>query len=524
MLLFELLFFLVIAIYLGLALFNFPNSRFKRKYLLFLAAGVFVVGALFQDVRWQMIPACLVFFLLVVAVFWRIHACLILRILAIVPLVLLLLLSASLAQLMPIVNLPAPQGPYPVGTFTRSVTDPSRVEPFEPDRSRELFLQAWYPGDINSTSSYPVQTLWQELYSGGYDIVTFFSGYLEKMQTHSHVEAPVASAGPFPLLVYNHGYATFTSQNTFLMEHLASHGYVILAIGRPFDGLKVNLQNAGKEIFTMRIPPSAGVQQGDLPTIPWGQLTVPPGDGDAASAHNEIANRLGDRFRAMPEESARRQFIAEVMENTELYGIPPEMTEEYLYNEFLMGELVGIPWVERWLRDVEFLVDHVEEIEYPIEGFLSIVDADKLGVFGMSFGGGIAGEFCKIDPRCKAGANLDGSQNGVHWDQPVGAPFMMIYIASSWRGSNNFAYLPPSEDFWDVKIADALHADLTDAPVFLPILDFLGFSGSISGTRVMEILNTIQLTFFDHYLKQKPLPDLGEEFAELDIRMIPSGR
>jgi|GEM_PF-4194776 len=74
MLLIELLFLLIVAIYLGLTLFNCPESRFKRKYLLYLATGIFVVGAPFQRVRWQMIPAYLVFFLLVLAAFWRMQA------------------------------------------------------------------------------------------------------------------------------------------------------------------------------------------------------------------------------------------------------------------------------------------------------------------------------------------------------------------------------------------------------------------------------------------------------------------
>ena len=41
--------------------------------------------------------------------------------------------------------------------------------------------------------------------------------------------APDLSGGPYPLVVYSHGAYTWRQQAAYLMEHLASHGFVVMA-------------------------------------------------------------------------------------------------------------------------------------------------------------------------------------------------------------------------------------------------------------------------------------------------------
>ena len=48
------------------------------------------------------------------------------------------------------------------------------------------------------------------------------------------------------------------------------------------------------------------------------------------------------------------------------------------------------------------------------------------------------------------------------------------------------------------------------------------YSGSIDGMRMTEILNSIQLDFFDHYLKGKPVRDeMIAGFPEVVERKVP---
>ena len=67
--------------------------------------------------------------------------------------------------------------------------------------------------------------------------------------------------------------------------------------------------------------------------------------------------------------------------------------------------------------------------------------------------------------------------------------------------------------------------DFTDFVYLWPILKHVGFSGSIDGMRMMEILNTIQLDFFDHYLKGKTIrSDLHADIPEIAVRRNIEGK
>ena len=51
-----------------------------------------------------------------------------------------------------------------------------------------------------------------------------------RVLTNSHAEAAYeATAGAPRVLIYCHGLISFASENTMLMEHLASHGFVVIS-------------------------------------------------------------------------------------------------------------------------------------------------------------------------------------------------------------------------------------------------------------------------------------------------------
>ena len=77
-------------------------------------------------------------------------------------------------------------------------------------------------------------------------------------------------------------------------------------------------------------------------------------------------------------------------------------------------------------------------------------------------------------------------------------------------------------DFWDLRVKGATHLDFADFAYLWPILKLVGFSGSIDGMRMMEILDSVQLDFFDHYLKGKPVRDGAHTgFPEIVVRQLP---
>ena len=245
---FEVLFLLVLAVGIVRLLLGPIHPRLAYSTIAVVGLGVMVLGVVTEGFRWQMIPAYVGFGVLLLASLKKSETRPVWRALGAVPLLLLLSASAVLTHELPMLSLPEPSGPYAVGTFEYSITDDSRKERYSPTRNRELYVEVWYPADKGASGDFPVRTLFQELYEGDYTQRSFLFGYLRHVPTHSHVHASVAAPdrGPFPVLLFNHALELgFTSQNQLLMEHLASHGYVIFSIAHPYQSAKVNLDSAG---------------------------------------------------------------------------------------------------------------------------------------------------------------------------------------------------------------------------------------------------------------------------------------
>jgi len=131
-------------------------------------------------------------------------------------------------------KLPTPTGPYAVGTTILILTDPSRPEPHDPASHRTVVVQLWYPA---AQSSNPIARYqrWRE--------TTLTSFYTPLLHTHSHIDAPIASApAPFPVLLFGPRWAGDRTQNTALAEDLASHGYVVAAVDHPYIASRVQLE------------------------------------------------------------------------------------------------------------------------------------------------------------------------------------------------------------------------------------------------------------------------------------------
>jgi predicted dienelactone hydrolase len=511
---FEVLFLLVLAVGVARLLFGPIQPRLTYSTVAVVGLGVMALGVVTEGFRWQMLPAYVGFAVLLLASSKKSATKPIWRTLGAVPLVSLLVTSAVLTHELPIVSLPEPSGPYAVGTFEYSMTDDSRKERYSPTRNRELYVEVWYPADKSAAGGFPVRTLFQELYEGDYTQRSFLFGYLRHVPTHSHVHAPVAARdrGRFPVLLFNHALELgFTSQNQLLMEHLASHGYVIFSIAHPYQSAKVNLGRAGTVSMVGEYPSDLDLPRAELFRSVIGTIYEASHDLDEISAVKQVLSPLADRYFALDERD-RQTFLGQAVAMEELRAYRHFMSEELLEDYFLYGYFAENSMHEYWVEDIRFIADTLHEVQPPVAGFAESIDTGGFGVFGMSFGGGAAGEFCKIDGRCKAGANLDGTQFGRHWNRAVAAPFLMLYNEEH-QGGNDFAYLPPTHEFWDYGVKGATHFDFTDFSYVWPLFKTLGYTGPIDGMRIVDITNTVVLSFFDHTLKGAPVS--GELFTDI---------
>jgi len=492
------------------------------RYSVITVVGLVLLclGLLIEGWRWQLLPAQIAFVLVAVGCLKTSDTKFIWRLLAALPLLVLVVCSALLAQLMPIVSLPEPTGPYGVGTFDFSITDPARIERYSPERNRELYVEVWYPAEKASLEKYPVRTLFQELYEGDFNRTSLIFSYLNQVDTHAHSQAPVAKSaeGAFPVLLFNHALDFgFPSQNSQLMEHLASHGYVIFSIAHPYQTAKVNLAKAGTIFRASGLPGDIVLPRASLFKGIVGTVFDETKDMKQVSRLKSLLYPLSEKYVALADED-KADFLKQAVNSSEMEPFKEFVTVEFLEDFIYYDYIKDNSLVQYWVEDNQFIVDSLPHLQAPVAGFSKILDLERLGVFGMSYGGAAAGEFCKIDPRCKAGANLDGTQFGSHWDRKLQVPFLMFYHDGH-QGGNDYAYLPPVADFWDYRVKGSLHTDFTDFVYLWPILKHVGFSGSIDGMRMMDILNTVQLDFFDHYLKGKAIPgELYTDILEIVVR------
>jgi dienelactone hydrolase len=149
--------------------------------------------------------------------------------------VLLCTMSFGLLQFVPMFVLPKPTGPYRVGTRIIYLKDSSRIEDGgqHSGRPRELIVQIWYPADSSNNHLAAYQRLSE---------TSLATSYRSVLWTNSRTDAPISQEGsPFFVLLFNHGWAGRRTQDTFLTEDLASHGYVVAAIDHTYNAVRVAL-------------------------------------------------------------------------------------------------------------------------------------------------------------------------------------------------------------------------------------------------------------------------------------------
>ncbi|MGW3205689.1 alpha/beta hydrolase family protein [Streptomyces sp. NPDC001135] len=134
-------------------------------------------------------------------------------------------------------TLPAPTGPYPVGTVALHLVDAARPDPVAgPGRHRELMASVWYPArDVDHHPLAP----WMAP-AGLRALLTsadFPADVAQVPLTAGHQGAPARRSGRelLPVVVYSHGAHSHRADHTVMVQELASHGYVVVTVDHTYD-------------------------------------------------------------------------------------------------------------------------------------------------------------------------------------------------------------------------------------------------------------------------------------------------
>ena len=180
--------------------------------------------------------------------------------------------------------------------------------------------------------------------------------------------------------------------------------------------------------------------------------------------------------------------------------------------------------------DIRFVMDQLEALNSGAldKRFAGQFNLQRVGLVGISTGGGAIVWVCDLDPRCQAGIAMDGWFEPLPEtviSEPLQQPFMFMQSETRmWKGDNQARlealYQEAGADAYHLKLAGVLHQDFGDYPLVTPLSGLLAERGSLDGERTVQIVAAYLLAFFDKYLKAQPAPLLNgpsPDYREVQI-------
>ena len=229
--------------------------RHPRPFLIRLLPGaaflLMLVHLAVEGYRWQMIPLYVMTTVIAISSWIRIRSSTdwkpIVSYLTLFPLA----VSIACPILLPVPVIPAPDGPYKVGTKFYELTNSSRKELYSGrDEARRFQIQVWYPAEpspsdkragwMNHADIFARSLARDELH-----LPSFFLDHLALVKLPAYKDAKVAASSEgYPVILFSHGWNGFNAQNTSQALQLASHGFVVVTVQHPY-GAVVTVFNDG---------------------------------------------------------------------------------------------------------------------------------------------------------------------------------------------------------------------------------------------------------------------------------------
>lgn len=229
-----------------------------------------------------------------------------------------------------------------------------------------------------------------------------------------------------------------------------------------------------------------------------------------------------------------RTFIV-VLPDGRVIARPPQDDAEGLSGreaDLLINHLLSM-----WVGDMKFVVNQLQRLNDgdPSGRFTGRLDTERLGVFGHSFGGAQALEFCHEDQRCKAGIDIDGAPWGSVVQEGLRQPFLFLFSDHSRDRSDpssgeilaNFRtlYSHLGNEHMVITIRGANHFSFSDqmllkSQIVIGVLRLARF-GPLGGRRGLALTARYVHTFFDVYLEGAPpalLTKISREYGEIEVQ------
>lgn len=376
-----------------------------------------------------------------------------------------------LNYLRPIVGM-APTGAFHVGTTVFDYEYDAEIS----DVSRKLNIKAWYPthvkqGELDVMQSPKTALAVVKIF----DMPKFLA---TSDPSHSYIDAKIAEdEAHYPVVIFNHGFASFPTQNTVQMQELASHGYIVLSIAHPDISLVTEYTN------------------GDFVDYDANHPAYKAFDGQSTEL-GIIGAQLG-----------------EILEHAKL-------TKDFESHWQVMTEFSDIEiyaslktTVEQWIEDTSAVVNLIASGEGArlTNAIGAQMSPDKIGLLGHSLGGVTSTFTNYTNDNVAAAINLDAPPiyttdlASLNFGKPT--CHMMSDVID--MGGNvldfrqiNRPTLEESTAFGcNAVFKGAAHLSFTDMN-YVAVMKLAGQLGKVDQKKMGEELNHMILWYFDKMLKE----------------------
>ena len=174
-----------------------------------------------------------------------------------------------------------------------------------------------------------------------------------------------------------------------------------------------------------------------------------------------------------------------------------EVTTEEFWN-------IRLPQINTRVADVSFVLDYIKDIQGGDDSFWNMIDLERVGIMGHSFGGGTAIVASSRDTRLDACIALDG------WLVPIeqsiikkGLKVPFLFMGQTyWTNPVNYEKLDTliaaSTASAEKLILDGTkHFDYSDTPQFNTASSKFGISGTMDLDELRTLLNYRIVSFFE---------------------------
>jgi predicted dienelactone hydrolase len=444
---------IIIPVLLALYFIWLRPRPFLVRMLPVTALVLTLIHLVTEGYRWQMIPLYMLTILLAMSELIRLRSVSAWNPFASILTLLLLAVSTALPVLLPVPSLPAPGGPYQVGTRSYELTDPTRQEIYSgKEEARRFQIQVWYPAQVSPADARAPWMSRADIFAPAIatyiHMPSFFLDHLALVRMPAYQESEFAPTHePFPLIFFSHGWNGFNAQNTSQAIELASHGYVVVGVQHTYGAV-------------MTVFDDETIARNNPSALPRGA----PDDEYEVAAQKLVDQWAGDLA-----------FALDFME--------------------MQASEASSPFYEA------LDLSRVGAYGHSTGGGAAIqfcgTDARCQALLGM-------------DPFMRP-VSPEVLENGVK--QPAFFMFSQGWADDvDSRNNKLFRKFIPSvpQLLGVISIDGTTHYDFSDLPLLSPLAPRLGLKGPLNGKRVTVILNDYLLAFFDATLKGIPM-DLFED-------------